>query len=98
MKTELAVIVDDDDGATCDLAAGAAGGGYGNQRCDLVRDARRAAFDGGIAGEGAIVRRGDRDALGAVDRGTAAHGDEPVATLGLVDVGCSAHRGFRRIG
>ena len=65
VEAELAAVVDDDDRAARDLAAGAGGGRHRDQRRAPVGDLRAAAFDGGVGLERAIVRRRDRDALGA---------------------------------
>ena len=98
MKAQLAVVVHDDDGAARHFAAGAACGGHGNQRGHAVGDLWRAAFNGGVAGERAFMRRGNRHALGAVNRRAAAHRDQAVAAAGLVQRGSGAHGSFGGVG
>ena len=58
-----------------------------------------AAFrDGGArVVPGAIVRRGDGHALGQVDAGAAAHGDQPVALATAIGRDRGAHRGLGRV-
>jgi hypothetical protein len=36
VKAQFAMVVHDDDGSTRHFAAGAAGGGHGNQRCNSL--------------------------------------------------------------
>jgi hypothetical protein len=98
VKAQLAVVVHDDDGAARHLAAGAAGGGHGDQGRGALGDARRAAFDGGVVLERPLVGGRNGDALGAVDGRAAAHGDQAIAALGLVHRHGSAHGGFGRVG
>ena len=98
VETELAVVIHDDDGAARHLAAGAAGGGHGNDGSCALADAGRAAFDRGVVGERALVGGGNGNALGAVDGRATAHGDQAIAALGLVDLHRRAHGGFGGVG
>jgi hypothetical protein len=59
---------------------------------------RRAAFDGGVGLQRAFVRGGNGHALGAVDGRAAAHGDQAVAALRVVDRHGGAHGGFGGVG
>ena len=48
VKAQLAMVVDNDDGAARHLATRAAGRGYGDQWCHSLADTGRATFNGGI--------------------------------------------------
>ena len=87
VKAQLAAVVDDDDRAARDLAAGACGRGHGDQRSDPFADLRAAAFDRRVGRERSGMRRRDRHALGEVDAGAATDRDQAVAAFGDVDVG-----------
>jgi len=91
------VVVHDQYGAACDFAAGAAGGGHGNDGRHAVGDFGRAAFDGGVGLERPLMGGQNRHALGAVDGAAAAHGNQTVAMVGRIKRGGSAHRGFGRV-
>ena len=64
VEAELAAVVDDDDGAARHLAAGAGGGRHRDQRRNLVGDLARCRPRWWRSLERALVRGGDRDALG----------------------------------
>ena len=98
MKTQLATIVDDDDGAACHLAASACRGGHGNQGQRFVGDAPRAAFDGGVSGEWPRVGGGNRHAFGAIDGRAAAQSNQAIASGRLAQRRGGTHRGFGGVG
>ena len=98
VKAQLAVVVHDDDGAARHLAARAAGGGHGNDRRGALADARGAAFNRGVVGEGAFVGGRNGNALGAIDGRTATHRNQAIAALGPVHRHGRAHGGFGGVG
>ena len=92
------MVVHDEDGAARHLAAGAAGGGHGDDRGDAFGNARRSAFNRGVGAEWAFVCGRNRNALGAVDGGAATDRNQAVAAIGLVHLRGGAHRRFGRVG
>jgi hypothetical protein len=98
VKTQFAMVVHDDDGATRYLAARAAGGGYGNQRSNSLRNTRRAAFNRRVVRERAFMRSRNCHAFGAVNGTATAHSDQSIAVLGFVDFSRSAHCRFSGVG
>ena len=98
VKTEFAVVVDDDDGATRHLTARAAGGGDGNDRRDTVSDAGRATFNGRVVRERSLMGGGNRHAFGAVNGRATAHRNQAVTALRFVDLGGSANGRLGRVG
>ena len=74
MKTQLSVVVHNEDGAACHFAACAAGGQHGNQGRYALCNEIRTALDGGVVGERTGVSRRNRHAFSTVD------GPEPPPT------------------
>ena len=97
MKTQFASVVHNQYGTARYLAAGAAGGGHGDDGRHPLADAGRAAFDGGVVGEWPLVRGCDGHALCAVDGAAATQGDQAVAGVSAVDGGGGAHGGLGRV-
>ena len=98
MEAQLAAVLHDQDGAARHFAAGAAGGRDGNQRQHGIGDAGRAAFDGGVLRQRSGVRGRDGNALGAVDGGAAADGNETVTALAARHFHAGQHRGLGGVG
>ena len=98
MKAQLATIVDDDDGTPRHFAAGASGGGHGDQGRDLIGDARRTAFDGGVGFQRTRVVHRDGHTFGAIDGRATAHGNQAITALVAVHRHGRTHRGLRGVG
>mmetsp|Transcript_5841 Transcript_5841/g.22869 ORF Transcript_5841/g.22869 Transcript_5841/m.22869 type:complete len:373 (-) Transcript_5841:223-1341(-) len=98
VKAQLAAIIDDQDGAARHLAAGACRRRHRDQRQHLGADAAGTAFDGGVVGQRPLVGGGEGHALGQVDAGAAADGDQAVAALVVADLDGLAHGGLGGVG
>ena len=98
MKSQLAVVVHDDDGAPCHLAARTTRGGNGDDGCHAVCDTGRAAFNGGVVGERPFVRGGNGDPLGAVNRRAATNCNQTIALVGCIHRHRCAHGRLSRVG
>jgi len=98
VEAQLAAVVHDHDGAARHLAAGAGGGRHGDQRRGLRGDLGRAAFDGRVGFQGAWVGGHDGQALGQVDAGATAHGDQSVALRLLPHLVRGAHGSLSWVG
>ena len=98
VKPHFAAIVQDQNSPSGNLAARAAGGGHGNDGGHPIGDLQRAALNGGVGFKRAFVADGNAHALGAVDGGTTAHGNQAIASVRLVNRCRSAHRRFSGVG
>ena len=98
VKAQFAVVVHDDDRPTRHLTARAAGGGDCNQGRHPFGDSRGAAFNGGVVGQRPFVRCGNGHAFGAINGAAAAHSNQAIATLCLVNRRGGAHGGLGRVG
>ena len=94
METELAAVVDDDDGAARDLAAGAGRRRNRNQRRHLAANARTASFDSRAVCQRSGMGGRDRHCLGQVDRRAAAERNQAVGAVPGVPLHGLAHCGF----
>ncbi|MDR6357779.1 hypothetical protein Q3H58_004450 [Pseudomonas psychrotolerans] len=82
----LAAIVENDDGATTDLAAGAGGGGNGHDGHRGRGDPGQASLDEREILQRSRMAGGHRDGLGQVDGRASADGDDAVA-VGRMEAG-----------
>lgn len=97
VKTQFALVINDDDGASCHLAASAAGGGHGNDGGNRLGDLGRTSFNRGVGFQRARVGGCDGDPFGAVNGAATTDSNQAVAVALQIKLRSSTNCSFRGI-